>query len=213
MSTVVPSLRVRDSSVNIYLSFANLGRVRKGERQRAYTYALLDPKDEPYVTFKYTIRNDGPEVESGNDLQSALSRSGSQQIEPYVLPPCSLLSSKSKGNGTGRSISIPPRKKLLPTGSRNGAASTDKDHATTLFADGTDDSTEICTSERSKPRDWLTRTPSPMVSRLFELPASPLPVSKAGKKTGSAALLKEVVANKFKKREVREWEMGKSFGF
>lgn len=195
---------------------ANLGRVRKGERQRAYTYALIDPKDEPYVTFKYTIRNDGQEVQSSNDLQSALSRSGSQQIEPYTLPSCSLLSSKTK---TGRSLSTPPRKKLLPTGSRteSASASSDKELAYT-FLDG-NDGTEInsAVGERGKPRDWLTRTPSPMVSRLFELPASPSPMAKPAKalekKTGSKALLKEVVANKFKKREVREWEMGKGFGF
>ena len=34
-------------------SFTSLGRSKKGESQRMYTYALIDGKDEPYVTFKY----------------------------------------------------------------------------------------------------------------------------------------------------------------
>lgn len=33
-----------------------IGRKKKGERQRFYTYALIDPTDTPFVTFKYVFR-------------------------------------------------------------------------------------------------------------------------------------------------------------
>ena len=40
-------------------SFTSLGEVKKGDKQRMYKYALIDPVDEPYVTFKYTCRPSG----------------------------------------------------------------------------------------------------------------------------------------------------------
>ncbi len=36
-----------------------IGRKHGGERQRMYTYALVDAKDEPFVTFKYQLCTEG----------------------------------------------------------------------------------------------------------------------------------------------------------
>ena len=39
--------------------FTTTGRKKKGERQRMYTYALVDAVDAPYVTFRYIFRTNG----------------------------------------------------------------------------------------------------------------------------------------------------------
>ena len=36
-----------------------IGRKHRGERQRMYEYALLDPKEEPFVTFRYRFCTEG----------------------------------------------------------------------------------------------------------------------------------------------------------
>ena len=41
------------------LKLTATGRKKKGERQRFYTYALFDPKDAPFVTFRYVFKMKG----------------------------------------------------------------------------------------------------------------------------------------------------------
>jgi hypothetical protein len=41
------------------LEVKTIGRRKKGERQRSYTYALIDPIDAPFVAFKYLFRTRG----------------------------------------------------------------------------------------------------------------------------------------------------------
>lgn len=47
-------------------SLIPIGRVREDEKKRMYTYALLNPKDQPYVTFRYifeTKRESSPRAQ------------------------------------------------------------------------------------------------------------------------------------------------------
>ena len=37
----------------------NAGRVRRSDPKRKYTYALLDPVDEPYAIFRYHLLSTG----------------------------------------------------------------------------------------------------------------------------------------------------------
>lgn len=46
------------ATVNGALDLTNIGKVQRSERQRHYSYALLDATDEPFVTFRYWIKND-----------------------------------------------------------------------------------------------------------------------------------------------------------
>ena len=39
------------------VSFTTIGRKKKGERQRRYTYALIDPKDAPLCDVQVQIPN------------------------------------------------------------------------------------------------------------------------------------------------------------
>lgn len=41
------------------MKFTTTGRKKKGERQRYYTYALVDPKEAPFVTFRYWFASKG----------------------------------------------------------------------------------------------------------------------------------------------------------
>jgi hypothetical protein len=43
----------------IGLTLTAIGRKKQGERQRFYIYALIDPKDAPFVTFRYVFRTRG----------------------------------------------------------------------------------------------------------------------------------------------------------
>ena len=40
-------------------SLTTIGHVKKGEKQRMYTYALIDAKDEPFVTFQHVFGGQG----------------------------------------------------------------------------------------------------------------------------------------------------------
>ncbi|SMY23645.1 unnamed protein product [Zymoseptoria tritici ST99CH_1A5] len=53
-------------------SIATSGRMRKGEPKRMYTYALLDPIDQPYATFKYNFRTGNQLRELGITLPSGV---------------------------------------------------------------------------------------------------------------------------------------------
>lgn len=44
------------------LKLTAIGRKKKGERQRFYTYALIDPKDVPFVAFRYLFRTKGEDA-------------------------------------------------------------------------------------------------------------------------------------------------------
>lgn len=181
-------------------SLTNLGRVKKGEPQRMYTYALIDPKDEPYVTFRYNIRSVGTETIYVLPCELA----GSQidhHTESLHQP-----SATNQRKQMIRRLSVPPRRKLISSSTRVEPSSPIKRKPTS----SDDDSSRTATEDvQIKPhRDWMNRTPSPMVSRLFDRPASPASRARKGVTTG---LLKNMVTNALKKREEREWERDKNF--
>lgn len=51
------------------LKLTNVGRMHRGERQRFYSYALIDAKEEPYLVFRYRFEQE-VEGESGLRLET-----------------------------------------------------------------------------------------------------------------------------------------------
>lgn len=154
----------------------NLGRVKAEEAQRMYTYALLDPKDQPYVTFRYVIgaQEDASPLpyrplraESENETEEADDR------WTRARPP-GLSRRQWSGSSSGMEMLPSIREESMSRGP-------------TMEKEGID-------ANETAHRAWVTRTPSPMVSRLFERPVSP----PAKRKAGSAALLESVVTNALK---------------
>ena len=156
-----------------------------------YTYALIDPKDEPYVTFKYTMRSERASTETIHELAGY---SPSLQSGSATSPPQGL----TKPKGPRRKLSVPPRRKLVPSSTLAEPMSPVKQAA--VLNDGLASTGSESGGTKIR-RDWMNRTPSPMVSRLFERPATPL---SGLRKVGSAGLLRNVVVNKLKKREEKD---------
>jgi hypothetical protein len=69
------------------LNVNTIGRKKKGERQRHYTYALVDPKEAPFVTFRYIFRTEDElrklEQQAAND----------EMVVPFSLSQNNLVSS------------------------------------------------------------------------------------------------------------------------
>ncbi len=150
-----------------------------------YTYALIDPKDEPYVTFKYKFQTD----DNGTGACSELSRPASFPDDNEET-----LSIRKKAEICGlRRLSVPPQLRLYPSTSSREPWSPTKKAALSERVSRREsvDSAEI------KRRDWVIRTPSPMVARLFDRPATP---PSERKKVGSAALLKSVVGHALQRK-------------
>jgi len=61
-----------------------IGRSERGERQRYYTYALLDARDEPMVRFRYHFDSDGKFTFNTRGERKADVR---QTIQPSSTPP------------------------------------------------------------------------------------------------------------------------------
>ncbi|KAH0283068.1 hypothetical protein M436DRAFT_51094 [Aureobasidium namibiae CBS 147.97] len=102
----------------------NWGRLKEHHPQTFYQYALLDPLDQPYATFRYHVRG-GPHVHAHHpdqDLErsnsSISSVSTNEQIPeiPEHLPDASQL----------RRLSYPPAISLVPTSSRTEPSSPTK---------------------------------------------------------------------------------------
>ncbi|KAK3622838.1 hypothetical protein LTR56_021970 [Elasticomyces elasticus] len=173
-----------------------IGRLEKGEYQRRYTYALLDPVDEPYVVFKYHAQGATP-------THSPSSSSSQDAVVPENEP------SDRTGSETGlyRRLSVPPRKQLLlPPDSSDGARSLPvkkfrrSEHA--LDGDGARGSgaSERGNHIEDEPRDWDIETPSPVKAERIRLERADTPPS-ARAKNGSISLLRGVIANALRRRD------------
>jgi len=102
----------------------NWGRLKEHHPQNFYQYALLDPLDRPYATFRYHVRG-GPHVHAHHPDQdldrsnsSISSVSTNEQIPeiPEHLPDASQI----------RRLSYPPAISLVPTSSRTEPSSPTK---------------------------------------------------------------------------------------
>ncbi|KAK5682901.1 hypothetical protein LTR17_027310 [Elasticomyces elasticus] len=177
-------------------SITKIGRLEKGECQRRYTYALLDPVDEPYVVFKYHAQGTNP-------THSPSSSSSQDAVVPENEP------SDRTGYETGlyRQLSVPPRKQLLlPPDSSDGARSLPVkkirrgEHA--LDGDGARGSgaSERGNNSEDEPRDWEIEAPSPVKADRTRLERADTPPS-ARAKNGSISLLRGVIANALRRRD------------
>ena len=166
-----------------------------------YSYALLDPKDEPWVTFRYHFQRHGGLEKAAPPLPPKCSFSDSKKQladrKQGSLP--SVTDTRSKHSAkAGRRVIVPkamkttneqaggiiqrPSPAMIKAGTIRTIASspgpspssdphilgTTRDLATSLK-----DPSATRTSEDSvatTTRTWLSRTPSPMGSRLFDQP-------------------------------------------
>ena len=56
------------------------GLAKKGERRRMYSYALIDPKDEPFLIFEYRFQRNGKGLELLERWEKVLT--GYRRIRP-----------------------------------------------------------------------------------------------------------------------------------
>ncbi|KAK5708017.1 hypothetical protein LTR97_000557 [Elasticomyces elasticus] len=173
-----------------------IGRLEKGECQRRYSYALLDPVDEPYVVFKYHAQGATP-------THSPSSSSSQDAVVPENEP------SNRTGSETGlyRRLSVPPRKQLLlPPDSSHGAQSLPVKKVRrvedALNGDGSRRSgaSEVGNQSEDESRDWEVETPSPVKADRIRLERPDTPPS-ARAKNGSISLLRGVIANALRRRD------------
>ncbi|KAH0161324.1 hypothetical protein KCU82_g8352, partial [Aureobasidium melanogenum] len=101
----------------------NWGRLKEHHPQNFHQYALLDPLDQPYATFRYHIRG-GPHVHAHNS-QVDLSRSSSSSCVTSVNE-SSRLAEEIQDASRLRRLSYPPTICLVPTSSRTEPSSPTK---------------------------------------------------------------------------------------
>ncbi|KAH9833942.1 hypothetical protein Tdes44962_MAKER08698 [Teratosphaeria destructans] len=154
------------------LSIHNVGRVRRGEPRRLYTYALIDAVDEPYATFRY-------------HLCLAQSRSNTTASSPrsdHDRSPQKPVSDVREADiGLLRRLSVPPRMRLLPIGLEQTES-----HAGMVADSDPDDG--LCEAVSSSSASSSTR--------LQERAATPPSVAR--RRDGSMGMLKGVIANALK---------------
>ncbi|KAF2773770.1 hypothetical protein EJ03DRAFT_68719 [Teratosphaeria nubilosa] len=154
------------------LSIHNVGRVRRGEPQRLYTYALIDAVDEPYSTFRY-------------HLCLAQSRSSTAASSPRSDEDCSpqktISDVRDADMGRVRRLSVPPSMRLLPIGSEQIEG-----HAGMVAKYDPDNG----------PCKEVSLSSS---TRLQERAATP--PSFARRRDGSMGMLKGVIANALKRKD------------
>lgn len=86
-------------------SMLPLGVLKKGEPRRRYTYALIDPVDEPYATFRYQFDLGSPKGSASSSFTTSTIAHQSSQMQGKI----------SEAPNPGKSLSVPPRLKLTPT--------------------------------------------------------------------------------------------------
>ncbi|CAD0093679.1 unnamed protein product [Aureobasidium mustum] len=91
------------------------GRLKEHHPQNFYQYALLDPIDQPYATFRYHIRG-GPHVQARHPCQD-LDQSSSSSSSVGMLNEPSRLAKEFQDASRLRRLSYPPTMCLIPTSS------------------------------------------------------------------------------------------------
>ena len=195
-------------------SLKTTSRKKKGERQRFYTYALVDAKDEPYVTFKYTFcareefhaldhtDADDFNLEEPVSYDNVFESSSSRGDLDHATPSPMLDSA-----GSMRRLSVPPRKQLTPTTTRKEPSSpvkkgiTHGDSSRGGVSEDTRDFQQVTGKSGSQRRTLTVRTPSPVDGCRNRLPSPGTPPSQ--RKAATSGLLRSVVASALKRKEAK----------
>ncbi|CAD0083817.1 unnamed protein product [Aureobasidium vineae] len=109
----------------------NWGRLKEHHPQNFYQYALLDPLDQPYATFRYHIRS-GPHIHARSSDQDFDQSSNDSYVSTADQP--SRLSEELQDASQLRRLSYPPTICLVPTSSRTEPSSPTKLDAEMPFA-------------------------------------------------------------------------------
>ncbi|KAK5125347.1 hypothetical protein LTR85_000456 [Meristemomyces frigidus] len=174
------------------VSILSVGRLKKGEPHRHYTYALIDPLDEPYCTFRYHLESP---IRTGSPPASSRSSSRQERSDGG--------SNEHKEAGVERRLSVPPRMQLRPSTSRYEPSSPIKivDSQSTnavLSQQSPNNGNDTTATARNK---WVVRTPSPVQADRDRLERAGTPPSSARGKNSSISLLRGVIANALKRRD------------
>lgn len=102
----------------------NWGRLKEHHPQNFYQYALLDPLDQPYTTFRYHIRG-GPHVHA-HHFDQDLGRTSSSTSSVSAVNESSGLDKELQDASQLRRLSYPPTICLVPTSSRTEPSSPTK---------------------------------------------------------------------------------------
>ncbi|KAK5135469.1 hypothetical protein LTR08_005257 [Meristemomyces frigidus] len=163
------------------LSMARIGWLQKSEPRRHYAYALIDPLETPYCTFRYHLEP-ATDMDSAPASQRSSSTSGSSSLAYEVIAP-------------GTRLSFPPPVQLRPSTSQVEPSSPVKQPELEPHARPSPPKEGAGSHD-----DWVVRTPSPVQAdrQRYERAATP---PSARKKSGSIGLLRGVITNALKRRE------------
>ncbi|KAK0312888.1 hypothetical protein LTR01_002551 [Friedmanniomyces endolithicus] len=185
-----------------------IGRLGDDERGRRYTYALLDPVNEPYVVFKYYAQSvvtpsdsrllglTFPEAEAVHESCGPASspESADDEMPGSLGPrlpvlPAAQPEQRPKG-GHGR-LPVPIMKRRSRKGPGDGL---EEKTLSSMHSGAHGDSADV------QPCDWEVKTPSPVKTDRVRFERASTPPS-ARAKNGSISLLRGVIANALRRRD------------
>jgi len=171
-------------------SMSSLGRLKKGEARKRYTYALIDAVDEPYATFEYHFESDSRSSNTPTTSTSSLAfASADTGME------------KSACASVSKRLSVPPRVQLLPTTTQHKPSSPIKKPRSNSqqVADEPQRSSEQGASTKNASAELIARTPFPIKPEHQPSGSAPPPSERS--KNSSLSLLRGAVANALKRRD------------
>ncbi|KAK4548595.1 hypothetical protein LTR36_009505 [Oleoguttula mirabilis] len=174
------------------VSMSSVGRLQKGEPRRHYTYALIDPLDDPYCTFRYH-----PQSSAAAESRPSSSKSSSKQGSSTGASSDECADARFE-----RRLSVPPRMQLRPSTTRYEPSSPIKNVETqpAITAASQTGSADNNAASDTARNQWVVRTPSPSQADRHRLERAGTPPS-ARSKNGSIGLLRGVIANALKRRD------------
>jgi hypothetical protein len=176
--------------------------MRRGEPRRLYTYALLDPVDEPYTIFKYFLCGGSARSSISKTPRSSADKNSAATVDKEHLPAPTAIR---------RRLSVPPRMQLFPSTSLSEPWSPVKQPGTppppTAISaiEG-----YTCNSPRGVRLDPYLAATDPILRSAWDHtppPRSQPPDKKdysppsQRRKDGSMSMLRGVIANALKRRE------------
>jgi hypothetical protein len=216
----------------VYYRLTTIARRHKGERQRMYSYALIDPKDEPSVVFKYAITDECTLLTRFQDdywqllryipaqfkyLQSLEDSTEDLPLPPNItfhetelsnsspVSPISASSSEQPTPSPNARLSLSATTQLTPTTSSHEPSSPIKHDPPTTYTHKRTNSPQITITDTSiaGSRERILRTPSPKLKGGSERFNVSPGTPPSERKAATGGLLKGVVASALRRKERR----------
>ncbi|KAK1824819.1 hypothetical protein LTR12_000614 [Friedmanniomyces endolithicus] len=185
-----------------------IGRLGNDERGRRYTYALLDPVDEPYVVFRYYAQST---TTPSNSPLLGLTSPDAEDVQARSAAVSGPEAAVDERPGLlRRDLSVPPRGPrevrprdghgnfpvpIMKRGHRKSPGDGLEDKSPSSMHGSTDGD-----KADGPPSDWGIKTPSPVKTDRVRFERASTPPS-ARAKNGSISLLRGVIANALRRRD------------